>query len=182
MAPVLQLHLLAAARQRDEIPEQGPRRLVRGLQHPPRGPTQSGDGGRAANLQACECPLCGIPASPATPADAPMRRYATIDIDRIVQSREKSDHLTIVLPLSRHCLIAVELAASFVSSMSDRFQYSRDAPDNLQMLQDVCPLRYRTTRSVGFCNLARLPFSLRPRCVRVQDLVPVYVRVYFLFF
>lgn len=55
MAPVLQLRLLAAARQRDQVPQQGPRRLVRGLQHPPRGPPQSGDGGCAANLQACEC-------------------------------------------------------------------------------------------------------------------------------
>lgn len=55
MAPVLQLRLLAAARQRDQVPQSGPRRPVRGLQHPPRRPPQSGDGGRAANLQAREC-------------------------------------------------------------------------------------------------------------------------------
>lgn len=55
MAHVLQLRLLAAARKRDKVPQQGPCRLVWGLQHPPRGPSQSGDGGRAANLQACEC-------------------------------------------------------------------------------------------------------------------------------
>lgn len=58
MALVLQLRLLAATRQRDQVPQQRPRRSVRGLQHPSRGPSQSGDGGRAANLQACECYAC----------------------------------------------------------------------------------------------------------------------------
>jgi len=70
MAPVLQLRLLAAARERDQVPQQGPCRPVRGLQHPPRGPSQSSDGGCAANLQACEC---------RTPRDAVSSRSGSRD-------------------------------------------------------------------------------------------------------
>jgi hypothetical protein len=54
VASLLLVHLLAAARQRDQVPQPGPRGPLRGLQHPPRGAAQPGHGGRAAHLQARE--------------------------------------------------------------------------------------------------------------------------------